>query len=401
MNNQRVRYWCFTDWPTEEYPEPSFDNIKMQYLIYGKEICPETEKEHWQGYVQFKKATRFNTVKDCFSDKVHIEVSKGTPEQAIEYCKKDGNFKEFGEPSVKGKRNDLLAAKAMIDEGASVQQVADECFSATAKYYKFFEYYRQLKLPTDRTVFTKEYCTILWGDPGSGKSRTAYNCDSFQVLQYNPRTQFFSAAWDGSKRVIIDDVCPATFLPRELWLNMLDPYAKQLSINIKGGYSKFAPDELVLTSNFDPTTWMPGDDAFKRRLDEFCTIKHMQGFVDVAMRRFFEPGATAPAISATADTEPIYITDTDSECDGPVDWDESSDDDDHSTYSRQVRQRLCDMGNERAAGSEYTRAPTPEIRCRYSEEAQEGEESEDSLNSDDARGLLALSRYEHRRANRP
>lgn len=397
MNNKRVRYWCFTDWPTPEYPEPSFDSEKMQYLIYGKEICPDTGNTHWQGYVQFKKATLFNTVKKAFSDKVHIEVSKGTPEQAIEYCKKDGNFQEFGTPSVKGKRNDILTAKALIDEGASIQQVADECFSATAKYYKFFEYYRQLKLPTDRTVFTKEYCTILWGDPGSGKSRTAYNCDSYQVLQYNYKSGFFSAAWDGSKRVIIDDVCPATFVPRELWLNILDPHNKQLAINIKGGYSKFAPMELVLTSNFDPTTWMPGDDAFKRRLEEFCTIKHMQGFVDVAMRRFFEPAPIGAAAMGDDDTEPIYISDSDSEHGSAVDWAESSDDDSHSSYSRRVRQRICDMGNERAAGSEYHREPTPEVRCRYAEEA---EESEDSVNSDDARGLLALNRYEARKPNR-
>ena len=186
-NNQRVRFWCFTDWPTPEYTEPSFDTEQMNYLIYGREICPDTGKDHFQGYVQFKKQTRFNTVKACFSDKVHIEVSKGTPEQAIAYCKKDGNFTEHGTPSVKGKRNDLMTAKALIDQGASVQQVANECFSATAKYYKFFEYYKQLSLPTDRTVFDKSYCTILWGDPGSGKSRTAYACDSYQVLQYNPQ----------------------------------------------------------------------------------------------------------------------------------------------------------------------------------------------------------------------
>ena len=79
-NNQRVRFWVFTDWPTPEYTEPSYDQEQMNYLIYGREVCPETGKDHFQGYVQFKKATRFNTVKACFSDKVHIEVSKGTPE---------------------------------------------------------------------------------------------------------------------------------------------------------------------------------------------------------------------------------------------------------------------------------------------------------------------------------
>jgi len=363
----------------------------MNYLIYGKEVCPDTGNDHWQGYVQFKKATRFTTVKNCFSDKVHIEVSKGTPEQAIEYCKKDGNFKEFGTPSVKGKRNDLMVAKDMIDEGASVQQVANECFSATAKYYKFFDYYRQLKLPMDRTVTDKSYCTILWGDPGSGKSRTAYACDSYQVLQYNPRSGFWSAAWDGSKRIIIDDVCPATFQPRELWLNILDPFAKQLSINIKGGYSKFAPVELVLTSNYDPTTWMPDDAAFKRRLDEFCTIRHMVGFVDVAMRRFFPPAAMLDDGPLRGDTAAVYVSDSDDAVSWASSDDEQPDDDGASDYSQQCRFRACDRANACASG-DYVGASSPK-RCRYAEEACEDNDVE-SIGTETEEALLeACEKY--------
>lgn len=397
---QRVRYWCFTDWPPEDSfaftrgdpdPEkseglPKFIEADMNYMIYGLETCPTTHKDHFQGYVQFKKAMTMTAIKskNYFSNKVHLEVSKGTPEQAAEYCKKEGNYIEDGVLQAKGKRNDLMAAKEMIDEGASIVAVANECFNATAKYYKFFEYYRQLKLPTDRTVFDKSYCTILWGDPGSGKSRTAYACDSYQVLQYNPRSGFWSAAWDGSHRIIIDDVCPATFQPRELWLNILDPFAKQLSINIKGGYSKFAPTELVLTSNFDPTTWMPDDAAFKRRLDEFCTIRHMVGFVDVAMRRFFVPKPTGE------DGVVDLTTSNESEPSSPVSWADSSsgesDDDGASEYSQQVRFRACDRAN--ASAGEYV-GPVERHgkRCRYAEEA-----CEDSIDSEEERFLLSASK---------
>ena len=35
---------------------------------------------------------------------------RGTAEQASEYCKKEGNFSEFGTLVIKGERNDLLAA---------------------------------------------------------------------------------------------------------------------------------------------------------------------------------------------------------------------------------------------------------------------------------------------------
>lgn len=373
------RHWCVTDWPTEDNDDiPTYNDADMNYLIVGKETCPETGKQHFQCYVQFRKSLRMTQAKKYFSDKAHLEPSMGTPEQASEYCKKEGNFSEFGEIAKAGKRNDLLAAKAFIDSGATCVQVASEFFSVAARHYKFFDYYKQLKLPTDRTVFDKSYCTILWGDPGSGKSRTAYACDSYQVLQYDPKSRFWSSAWDGSKRIIVDDVCPATFSPRELWLNILDPFAKQLSINIKGGYSKFAPVELVLTSNYDPTTWMPGDAAFTRRLDEFCTIKHMVGFVDVAMRRFFEPERIGDASTST--TEPIYISDSDSEHGSPVDWAESSDDDSNSEYSHRVHAAAVARAN-RASTGEYV-GPAPTKRCKYAEEAAEddiGESTENAL----------------------
>lgn len=376
------RHWCVTDWPTEDNDDiPTFNDADMKYLIVGRETCPDTGKQHFQCYVQFRKSIRLTTAKKYFSDKAHLEPAMGTPEQASEYCKKEGNFSEFGELDKPGKRNDLLAAKTFIDSGATSVQVASEYFAVAARHYKFFDYYKQLKLPTDRTVFDKSYCTILWGDPGSGKSRTAYACDSYQVLQYDPRSRFWSAAWDGSKRIIVDDVCPATFSPRELWLNILDPFAKQLSINIKGGYSKFAPVELVLTSNYDPTTWMPGDAAFTRRLDEFCTIRHMVGFVDVAMRRFFEP-ATAPLVERDRDDR-----EHESDSDDAVSWASSEDgephDDGASEYSQQVRFAACDRAN--ATAGEYVGPSTPK-RCRYAEEA--AEDNELDVGSDTENALL-------------
>jgi len=372
----RKMHWCFTDWPNEEETyTPTFIDKDMNYLIYGNETCPDTGKKHFQGYVQFKKAYALSSVKKYFSDKVHAEPAKGTPDQASTYCKKEGDFKEFGTMQCPGKRNDLMRVKELLDSGTAVPAVIKECFTVASRNYKFIEYYHQQCLPDDRTCFTKDYCTILWGDPGSGKSRTAYNCDSYQVLQYDPKSRFFSASWDGSKRVIIDDVCPATFVPRELWLNILDPYSRQLKINVKGSNSKFAPTELVLTSNFDPATWMAGDAAFQRRLDEFCTIKHMVGFVDVAMRRFFEPPAVGTGTNQglgtnTTDTEPAYISDSDSEHGSAVDWASAHDDDSDIEYIERVQHAAIERAN--AGASEYVGpVERPGKRCKYAEEAAE------------------------------
>ena len=206
---RQLKNWCFTDWPTEDNDDwPTYNDADMSYMVVGREICPDTGKVHWQGYVQLRTQKRLHQVKEYFSDKVHLEGAKGKPEQAAAYCKKDGNWQEHGTISKPGKRSDLKVAKALMDSGADLTQIAHECFGVYCRYPKAVADYIQSKLPSDRTVFTKEYCTILWGDPGSGKSRTAYMCDDYQVLRYDPKSGFFDAPWDGSKRVIIDDVSP-------------------------------------------------------------------------------------------------------------------------------------------------------------------------------------------------
>jgi len=127
---------------------------------------------------------------------------------------------------------------------------------------------------------------------------------------------------------------------------------------------------------------MPDDAAFKRRLDEFCTIRHMVGFVDVAMRRFFEP-ATAPLVERDRDGSQ-HEPDTDDAVSWASDEDGEPDDDGASDYSQQVRFRTCDRAN--ATAGDYVGPASPKrARCRYAEEATEdndmdvGSETEEAL----------------------
>ena len=49
--NKRTRNVCFTGFNETGY---EFNEKQMKYLVVGKEICPTTGKEHWQGYVELK-----------------------------------------------------------------------------------------------------------------------------------------------------------------------------------------------------------------------------------------------------------------------------------------------------------------------------------------------------------
>lgn len=110
------RNWCFTHYEDEN--QSLKDDIECVYLILGKEICPTTNRPHLQGYVHFKNALTWKGAqKRLCNYKMHVEIMKGTHDEAIEYCMKDGDYDEFGERPLQGKRNDYVAMLGLEAEG--------------------------------------------------------------------------------------------------------------------------------------------------------------------------------------------------------------------------------------------------------------------------------------------
>jgi len=95
--------WCFTfffrDIRDLETLEITFNSLKIEYII-GLEKCPETGKEHFQGYIE--SPTKIRPIEklqklfkqnggDHFTE-IHWEKCKGNREHNITYCSKDGCF---------------------------------------------------------------------------------------------------------------------------------------------------------------------------------------------------------------------------------------------------------------------------------------------------------------------
>ncbi|QBL97864.1 replication-associated protein [Wastewater CRESS DNA virus 3] len=99
----KAKRWCYTiNNPTAD---PTTPKDEFSYHVYGREVG-ESGTPHLQGFIIFNKPKRLNQVKNLISDKGHYEVAKGKNKQASDYCKKDGDFQEFGtlpeENAVKG-----------------------------------------------------------------------------------------------------------------------------------------------------------------------------------------------------------------------------------------------------------------------------------------------------------
>lgn len=67
--------------------------------IIGKEICPETKRQHLQCYFRFKNQKRFSTMKSALPG-AHIETAKADDQANYKYCSKEGDFKTNITPKI-------------------------------------------------------------------------------------------------------------------------------------------------------------------------------------------------------------------------------------------------------------------------------------------------------------
>lgn len=270
-NLMTSRHYCFTLFINSSSFEVDFalcPNLKL--MVYQKEVCPQTERLHVQGYLELITPARKAAIKRWpgFAG-VHLENREGSRLQAIEYCIKPDSRLPGTTPSSFGVgsslenflsvlRSDSLVAprtsnsSARLDairtkllEGSTSEQIADSDFDLWVRYYRAFERYSIYKTPP-----RNEECTVhvVVGPTGTGKSRWAM--DTFPGAYWKQRSNW----WDGylnHKVVIIDEFYG--WLPFDLLLRLCDRYP--LMVETKGGQSSFIANTIVITSNRSPDKW--------------------------------------------------------------------------------------------------------------------------------------------------
>lgn len=128
-------------------PQACFKPDRMQYLLIGKETCPDTQRLHWQCYVQLKNPAPFASVVALLNFNVppHIEACRGSVAQNVAYCKKDGDWSEYGEVTGlrvgQGSRTDLMSTVRALEEGRSLEVLLtdEEHGPVIARHMNYFE----------------------------------------------------------------------------------------------------------------------------------------------------------------------------------------------------------------------------------------------------------------------
>jgi len=263
MPSTRFRNVCFTWFPDDNCAaDPPFKQDKTSYLVAGRELCPSTGRPHWQCYAEFKNPVCVTTLRGIYPG-AHFERRRGTATQAAEYCKKDDDFKEFGEISNQGRRSDLQHVSELVSSGES--NIRD---IVTSHPRLFVQYHRGLtalstisastRIPNWR--FVKVH--IIWGDAGTGKTR--YWFERFGNTGYRYQYSRNGLWWDGymgEPHVLFDEFeCQ---VPMSTMLQWMDGYPVRLEV--KGGHTWACWKSVTIITNHTPQTFYSGCSNAQRR----------------------------------------------------------------------------------------------------------------------------------------
>jgi len=242
--------YCFTlnNYTEEEYTK--LINVcenESTYSILGKEVG-ESGTPHIQGYIIFKRSYHFQTIKNRYFPRCHIEIAAGSPSDSRRYCSKDGDFREFGEiPKSKRTRDELFVEfTSKLGRGTigMVEFAAENPGAWGFSGHTLLRNYLSVQPPIDRPNINVKW---YWGKPGTGKSRRAHE-EAPEAYVKDPRTKW----WNGyalEKCVIIDDFAPEGINMNHL-LRWFDRY--KCYVESKGGMIPLYAEIFIVTSNFQP-----------------------------------------------------------------------------------------------------------------------------------------------------
>lgn len=244
--NIRYRNVCFTiNNPTDDDYKLIIDNINdgIKYCIMGWEQG-ENGTKHIQGYLELKSQLRMNSLKE-FIPRAHIEARRGSQKQAIDYCKKDGDYEEHGCKKAQGARQDIKRAREIIDSTGSMLAVTDEINSYQA--CRFAELRRKYIQPQPRPDLE---VTWIHGPTGVGKTTKAVEiAGGYDKLWMSDRNLQWWEGYDAHESVVIDDF-RADFCTFHELLRIIDktPYRAM----VKGGSCPLKTKKIIITSPYPP-----------------------------------------------------------------------------------------------------------------------------------------------------
>lgn len=268
----RSRGWVFTiNNPTDE----DWDCIKKlsddaRYVVAGREVG-ENGTPHIQGYCFFKETVRFSRVKKHIK-RAFLEKQRGNNIQAIDYCKKDNNFEEWGTPPENNNQKEKWRSIIDLAENGNLSAIKEEHPRIYLQFYEKLKSLNQVK----PTIIQGELEHEWWyGPTGTGKSMKLWSdYPEHYAKQINKW-------WDGYKDqevVAIEEWSPkneCTASQLKIWADRY-PFPAQIK---NGTLPSIRPLKIIVTSNYTIRECFPCPQDHEPLLRRFKIIHFPQMFI--------------------------------------------------------------------------------------------------------------------------
>jgi len=252
VSESKFRGFVFT---LNNYTNDDIDRLTKlvcKYCIWGKETAPETGTPHLQGYVYFASAKTLSAAKKAISTRCHLESQRGTFDQAIEYCKKAGDWTEIGSKPLnqKEKGESEIArwdkAKEIAISGGDLKTIPSDIYIRC--YGNLKRIAMEHRAESYQLADTEEEHLWYYGPSGTGKSRKAReeNPDAYLKMcnkwwdDYNYQDTVIIEDFDMVHKVLCHHI--------KIWA---DRYP--FPVEVKGGKMDIRPKKIIITSNYHPS----------------------------------------------------------------------------------------------------------------------------------------------------
>ena len=244
------------------------------YNVFGYERGVEGTP-HLQGYVHFKDAKTLSAVSKMMP-RAHLEPRLGTVDQAVQYCKKEGDYEEFGEKPMnqeqKGqcnkKRWRLINEKAFEGDEEWLKENEPDV------YHKHLATFRSHKKPRTEVLNYTETPHEWWvGPTGTGKSKKVWE----EYPNHYPKEKNkWWCNYTGQDTVVIEEADPKNM---EHLADRLKVWADRYPFpgEIKGGRIEgIRPLKVIVTSNYTPEECFQNQNDLEPILRRFKVVRFGQ-----------------------------------------------------------------------------------------------------------------------------
>lgn len=176
----------------------------ISYGIVGEEVG-EAGTPHLQGYIQLSRASTMSALMKRLKKagiKCNLSVAKGTYEQNVKYCSKDGKVHLWGIPKAQGKRCDMADCRDMIKDKKTDEELVDVYPGQWIRYHRSFnvlrKMYRDKEFLAERKEEMQEMTLRDWQENAVEKLLRQDNREVLWVLDATGNSgKSFLASWLG------------------------------------------------------------------------------------------------------------------------------------------------------------------------------------------------------------